>query len=170
MDEVESIVPALRAGVEESYQDVRELLHNFRTRLQEGNLVTSLETVVDKFRRQSGIEVDFSANSDGAPFPREHQLQLLFIVQEALSNVRKHASAHQVWLTLTDGEDFDLSIRDDGQGFDPNGADANGGAHVGIAIMRERAQRIDARLDVQSAPGTGTEVRVHLGRARRRAA
>lgn len=170
VDEVESIVPALRAGVEESYQDVRELLHNFRTRLQEGNLVTSLETVVDKFRRQSGIAVDFAADSDGAPFPREHQLQLLFIVQEALSNVRKHASARQVWLKLTDGEDFDLSIRDDGHGFDPKGLDAKGGAHVGLTIMRERAQRIDARLEVASAPGAGTEVRLHLGRAQRRAA
>ena len=170
VDEIESIVPALRAGVEESYQDVRELLHNFRTRLQEGNLVTSLETVVDKFRRQSGIAVDFAADSDGAPFPREHQLQLLFIVQEALSNVRKHASARQVRIALTDGEDFDLSIRDDGHGFDPKGLDAKGGAHVGITIMRERAQRIDARLDVESAPGAGTEVRVHLGRAQRRAA
>lgn len=170
VDEVESIVPALRAGVEESYQDVRELLHNFRTRLQEGNLVSSLETVVDKFRRQSGIAVDVEADSDGAPFPREHQLQLLFIVQEALSNVRKHASARQVWLRLTDGEDFDLSIRDDGHGFDPERLDARDGAHVGLTIMRERAQRIGARLDVTSAPGAGTDVRVHLGRAQRRAA
>lgn len=170
VDEVESIVPALRAGVEESYQDVRELLHNFRTRLQEGNLVTSLETVVDKFRRQSGIAVDVEADSDGAPFPREHQLQLLFIVQEALSNVRKHASARQVWLRLTDGEDFDLSIRDDGHGFDQRDLAAKGGAHVGMIIMRERAQRIGAELDVTSAPGAGTEVRVHLGRAQRRAA
>lgn len=170
VDEVESIVPALRAGVEESYQDVRELLHNFRTRLQEGNLVTSLETVVDKFRRQSGIAVDVAADSDGAPFPREHQLQLLFIVQEALSNVRKHASARQVWLRLTDGEDFDLSIRDDGHGFDPKALDGKDGAHVGLTIMRERAQRIGARLDVTSAPGAGAEIRVHLGRAQRRAA
>lgn len=170
VDEVESIVPALRAGVEESYQDVRELLHNFRTRLQEGNLVSSLETVVDKFRRQSGIAVDIEADSDGAPFPREHQLQLLFIVQEALSNVRKHASARQVWLRLTDGEDFDLSIRDDGHGFDPKRLDTRDGAHVGLTIMRERAQRIGARLDVTSAPGAGTDVRVHLGRAQRRAA
>jgi two-component system nitrate/nitrite sensor histidine kinase NarX len=169
-DEVESIVPALRAGVEESYQDVRELLHNFRTRLQEGNLVSSLETVVDKFRRQSGIEVEMAADSDGAPFPREHQLQLLFIVQEALSNVRKHAGAGRVWLRLTDGEDFALSIRDDGHGFDPQALDKLGGAHVGITIMRERAQRIGARLDVQSAPGAGTEVLLHLARAERRVA
>lgn len=170
LDEVESIVPALRAGVEESYQDVRELLHNFRTRLQEGNLVTSLETVVDKFRRQSGIAVDFEADCDGAPFPREHQLQLLFIVQEALSNVRKHASASQVWLRLTDDQDFTLSIRDNGHGFDPAALDSLGEAHVGVNIMRERALRIDAQLHLKSAPGAGTEVQLRLPRAQRRAA
>ncbi|NVD71855.1 HAMP domain-containing protein [Duganella sp. BJB488] len=170
LDEVESIVPALRAGVEESYQDVRELLHNFRTRLQEGNLVSSLETVVDKFRRQSGIAVDFEADSDGAPFPREHQLQLLFIVQEALSNVRKHASATQVWLRLKDEQDFTLSIRDNGHGFDPAALESLGEAHVGLNIMRERAQRIDAQLQLKSAPGAGTEVLLRLPRAQRRAA
>jgi two-component system nitrate/nitrite sensor histidine kinase NarX len=170
LDEVESIVPALRAGVEESYQDVRELLHNFRTRLEEGDLVSSLETVVDKFRRQSGIEVEIVADSDGAPFPREHQLQLLFIVQEALSNVRKHASASKVWLRLSDEQDFNLSIRDNGSGFDPQALGELGEAHVGINIMRERAQRIDAQLQVNAARGAGTEIVLHLPRARRRAA
>lgn len=170
MDEVESIVPALREGVDESYQDVRELLHNFRTRLQEGTLVSSLETVVDKFRRQSGIAVNFEADSDGAPFPREQQLQLLFIVQEALSNVRKHASASQVWLRLRDDHDFNLSIRDNGHGFDIQKLETLSDAHVGINIMRERAQRIDAQLQLKSAPGQGTEVMLHLPRAQRRAA
>jgi len=163
-DEVDSIVPALRAGVDESYQDVRELLHNFRTRLQEGTLVSSLETVVDKFRRQSGIAVDFDADSDGAPFPREHQLQLLFIVQEALSNVRKHASASQVRIRLADDQDFTLSIKDNGHGFDVRKLETLGDAHVGINIMSERAQRIDAQLQLKSAAGEGTEVVLHLPR------
>jgi two-component system nitrate/nitrite sensor histidine kinase NarX len=170
LDEVHSIVPALRAGVEESYQDVRELLHNFRMRLQEGDLVSSLQAVVDKFRRQSGIAVDVAADGVGAPFPREHQLQLLFIVQEALSNVRKHASASQVWLRLDDGQDFTLSIRDNGHGFDLQRLEALGEAHVGINIMRERAQRIDAQLQLKSTPGAGTEVLLHLPRGLRRAA
>lgn len=170
IDEVESIVPMLRAGVDESYQDVRELLHNFRTRLQEGTLVSSLETVIDKFRRQSGIAVDFDADGDGAPFPREHQLQLLFIVQEALSNVRKHASASRVQIRLADDQDFTLSVKDNGHGFELEKLQALGDAHVGVNIMRERAQRIDAQLELKSQPGEGTEVVLHLPRAQRRAA
>jgi two-component system, NarL family, nitrate/nitrite sensor histidine kinase NarX len=97
-------------------------------------------------------------------------LQLLFIVQEALSNIRKHASASRVHLRLADGNDFTLSIKDDGHGFDVRKLETLGDAHVGINIMRERAQRIDAQLELKSQPGEGTEVLLHLARAQRRAA
>lgn len=169
-DDVGDIVPALRAGVQESYEDVRELLLNFRTRLAEESLAHSLETAIGKFERQTGIEAVLDADPDGAPFPREQQLQLLFIVQEALSNVRKHAGANRVDITLRDREDFTLAIRDDGAGFAPETLAGVGERHVGIHIMRERAQRIGATLDVQSAPGSGTTILLHLARAQRRAA
>ena len=171
LDEVADIVPALRAGVQESYEDVRELLLNFRTRLVENSLVHSLQTTIDKFERQSGIAVTLEADLDGAPFPREQQLQLLFIVQEALSNVRKHAvGASHVVVRVRDVQDFTLSIRDDGAGFDTATLAAKGETHVGIHIMRERAQRIAATLDVQSEPGAGTTVLLQLPRELRRAA
>ena len=164
-------MPALRAGVQESYEDMRELLLNFRTRLVENSLVHSLQTTIDKFERQSGIEVTLQADLDGAPFPREQQLQLLFIVQEALSNVRKHAAgASHVVVRVRDEQDFTLSISDDGAGFDPATLAGKGETHVGIHIMRERAQRIAATLDVQSQPGAGTTVLLQLPRELRRAA
>ncbi len=169
-DEVADIVPALRAGVVESYDDVRELLLNFRTRLVEGDLVASLQITVDKFQRQTGIEATLLADIDGAPFPREQQLQLLFIVQEALSNIRKHAEASEVEICLSDGEFFSLTIQDDGIGFDAETLLRKGDSHVGIHIMRERAERIEASFEVQSTPGTGTTVILKLPRAQRRAA
>jgi two-component system nitrate/nitrite sensor histidine kinase NarX len=169
-EDVATIVPALRAGVEESYQDVRELLQNYRTRLQEGNFVQSLEVAVEKFRRQTGVDIDLQADTDGAPFPREQQLQMLFIVQEALSNVRKHAGAHHVQVRLHDRHDFLLSIEDDGAGFDPALVGAEGDGHIGIHIMGERARRMEAVLGVESAPGKGTQVQLRLARAQRRAA
>jgi two-component system nitrate/nitrite sensor histidine kinase NarX len=170
IDDVAEIVPLLRAGVQESYEDVRELLHNFRSRLREGSLIAALETTVDKFRRQSGIACELVADIDGAPFPREQQLQLLFIVQEALSNVRKHADAGSVTVRLEDRNDFTLSISDDGAGFDPAELDSKGDVHIGIHIMRERAQRIEAALAVTSAPGAGTCITLTLPQAQRRAA
>jgi two-component system nitrate/nitrite sensor histidine kinase NarX len=170
MSEVTDIVPALQAGVKESYEDVRELLLNFRSRLVEGDLVSSLETTVDKFRRQTGIAARFVANGNGAPFPREQQLQIMFIVQEALSNIRKHAMANQVEIRVDDQQDFALSIHDNGIGFDAEVLMKKGESHVGINIMRERAQRIDASFDVKSEMARGTTVLLHLTREQRRAA
>ncbi|WP_426105137.1 type IV pili methyl-accepting chemotaxis transducer N-terminal domain-containing protein [Massilia sp. TSP1-1-2] len=168
--DVADIVPLLRAGVQQSYEDVRELLHNFRTRLVEGSLIETLQTTVDKFGRQTGLVAELVADPDGAPFPREQQLQLLFIVQEALSNVRKHADARRVLVRLEEGDDFTLTITDDGAGFDPAQLDRRGDEHIGIHIMRERAHRIDAALAVTSAPGSGTSITLTLPQAQRRAA
>lgn len=170
LEEVTEIVPALRAGVQESYEDVRELLLNFRSHLVEGDLLGSLESTIDKFRRQTGIAAELVADVDGAPFPREQQLQLLFIVQEALSNIRKHAIASRVEIRLEDHQDFVLTIRDNGIGFDDDTLLQKSESHVGIHIMRERAQRIAASLNIASIPGTGTTVVLQLPHEQRRAA
>jgi two-component system nitrate/nitrite sensor histidine kinase NarX len=170
LDEVVDIVPALHAGVQESYEDVRELLLNFRSRLGEGDLLGSLQSTVEKFRRQSGIAAELVADLDGAPFPREQQLQMVFIVQEALSNVRKHAQATRVEVTLEDHQDFILTIRDNGIGFDSATRLEHGGSHIGLHIMRERAERISARLDIDSTPGEGTTIVLQLSHQMRRAA
>lgn len=168
--EAAEIVPALRAGVQESYEDVRELLLNFRSRLGEGDLVRSLETTLEKFRRQTGIAAEMQADADGSPFPREQQLQILFIVQEALSNIRKHAVAGRVEICLRDRQDFELTIHDNGIGFDAATLLQKGESHVGLNIMRERAQRIEAAFDVASVPGQGTTITLKLPRELRRAA
>jgi two-component system, NarL family, nitrate/nitrite sensor histidine kinase NarX len=168
--EASDIVPALKAGVQESYEDVRELLLNFRTRLAEGDLVRSLQTTIDKFKRQTGIEVDFNVSGNGAPFPLEQQLHILFIVQEALSNIRKHSRATHAEIRIEDGQDFALNIRDNGVGFDAHTLLRKGDNHVGIHIMRERAQRINALFNIESAPGAGVTVTVLLTHEMRRAA
>lgn len=169
-EEAAEIVPALRAGVQESYDDVRELLLNFRSRLAENDLVGALKTTVQKFRLQTGIDAQFVVDGDGPPFPREQQLQVLFIVQEALSNIRKHAMAHSVEVRLDDRSDFHLMIRDDGVGFDAGTLLAKGESHVGVNIMRERAQRIHAEFAVASEPGKGTTVTLALPHEHRQAA
>lgn len=170
LDEAAEIVPALRSGVQESYEDVRELLLNFRSRLAEDDLVGALKTTIEKFRRQTGIEADLKIEGEGPPFSREQQLQVLFIVQEALSNIRKHAMASKVEIKLNDRHDFTLSIKDDGVGFDAATLLRKGESHVGINIMRERAQRIQAALDIESGLGKGTTVSLRLPQEQRRAA
>jgi two-component system, NarL family, nitrate/nitrite sensor histidine kinase NarX len=169
-EEAAEIVPALRSGVQESYEDVRELLLNFRSRLAEDDLIGALKTTVEKFRRQTGIEANFVAEGNGPPFSREQQLQVLFIVQEALSNVRKHAMAKRVEIRLDNRQDFLVTIRDDGIGFRSETLQDKGDSHVGINIMRERAQRIQASLEIDSEVEKGTTVTLRLPQEQRRSA
>jgi two-component system nitrate/nitrite sensor histidine kinase NarX len=82
-------------------------------------------------------------------------------VQEALSNVRKHARATEVWVDVDKGPPWRFTVRDNGRGFEPQppGPDDT---HVGLHIMRERAERIGARVRVHSVPEEGTEVMLEL--------
>ena len=83
------------------------------------------------------------------------------MVQEALSNVRKHAHAHEVWLNVQQHPAWRIEVRDDGRGFDPTAA-ATDETHVGLRIMRERAASIGASVQVGQAAVGGTRVIVSL--------
>jgi two-component system, NarL family, sensor histidine kinase UhpB len=86
-------------------------------------------------------------------------------VQEALTNVIRHARAQHVWIELnrTDGA-FELAVRDDGVGFDVTKTldQAAGRGHLGLLGMRERVQILGGELDVDSEPGRGTRLRISL--------
>ena len=167
-DEVEEIVPLLKTGVSESYQDVRELLQNFRTRLGEESLRKAVYDTIGRFRRQTGLNVELHLDDrDGAPLHPDQQLQVLFILQEALSNVRKHAYASKVTVRIDNHRDFGMSIRDDGEGYDPQEVAERSETHVGLSIMRERAARLGGQLQMCSAPGQGTEVSLYLSQSDR---
>ncbi|SOY93152.1 NarX, PUTATIVE TRANSMEMBRANE NITRATE/NITRITE SENSOR KINASE TRANSCRIPTION REGULATOR PROTEIN [Cupriavidus taiwanensis] len=162
--ETRELVPMLRHGVEESYQDVRELLNNFRSRLGTGELRPAVEETVGRFRRQCRTEATLAIDERGGAWPLspEQQLQVLFILQEALSNVRKHAMAAHVAVALSHGRDFRLVVQDDGEGFDPDELATRADAHIGLSIMRERAARLGAQLHVQASPGSGVRIELVL--------
>jgi two-component system nitrate/nitrite sensor histidine kinase NarX len=86
---------------------------------------------------------------------------VLHILQEALSNVRKHAGAGKVSLAVHRDADYRFTIRDDGHGFDVTAAAAASDGHIGLRIMQERAQRIGGRIEVRSGAG-GTTVTLIL--------
>ena len=97
-------------------------------------------------------------HDQGIPLAPDVQIQALHIVQEALSNVRKHARASRVSIDIWKRPAWRIEIRDDGQGFDLAAALPDEENHVGLRIMRERAQRLGAELAVSSRPGRGTTV------------
>lgn len=162
VDEINDIAPLLRAGVQESYEDVRELLLNFRTRIQDSNLESEMRNVVAKFHRQTGVYTDINFVGDGAQLAPEQQLQVLFILQEALSNVRKHAQASKVKVSVENTRDFSLQIEDNGAGFEMANVHEKGDGHVGLRIMQERAQRLSAKFEIVSQQSQGTTISLYL--------
>ncbi len=157
LQQAQRVLDEIDTGVRESYADVRELLVHFRTRANSEDIEPALKTTLRKFEQQTGLPTAFAIEGNGLPLAPDLQLQVLHIVQEALSNVRKHAGARQVWLDVQQQPRWRFEVRDNGAGFN-NGPGVEDETHVGLRIMHERAERIAARLEVISAPGRGTSV------------
>jgi len=159
--EVDKILDEIDTGVRESYGDVRELLLHFRTRTNTQDIEPALLTTLQKFEHQSGIHTELTMAGHGLPLSPDVQMQVLHIVQEALSNVRKHAHASMAWLDVQQQPQWRFEVRDDGIGFaaQDNPLDQT---HVGLRIMSERAQRIGATLQVTSTPSQGCSVVLSL--------
>jgi two-component system nitrate/nitrite sensor histidine kinase NarX len=155
--EIQSVLEEIDTGVRESYGDVRELLMHFRTRANTEDIEPALATTLRKFEHQTGLKTALTMSGHGMPLSADLQIQVLHIVQEGLSNVRKHARASQVWLNVQQQSVWRFEVRDDGIGFEPDNH-ALDETHVGLRIMAERAQRIGAALNVVSAPEHGSSV------------
>jgi signal transduction histidine kinase len=153
----------LAVAAREVLVEVREGILALRTRTGPDRC---LGEAVDEFARhwadQSGIPVEVGFDPDLRLSPAV-ELQLLRIVQEALSNVRKHAGAHQarVELRRRDGRLL-VEVEDDGIGFDTDASRPGSAPRFGLAIMRERAASIGGTIGIHSTPGGGSRVRVDL--------
>ncbi|MCY9782302.1 sensor histidine kinase [Nocardiopsis sp. EMB25] len=127
--------------------------------LENETLEAALSRLTERFGRESGVTARLSVNGDPVFLPGAHQVCLLRTAQEALANVRRHARAGRVGVTLGFApESVELSVTDDGRGFTPL-PDSRG---HGLPGMRARAEALGGRVHVASAPGTGTTVRLLL--------
>jgi signal transduction histidine kinase len=146
--------------------DVRASILGLRIVSQSGvGLAVSMRDYIDQCNRMSDflIALEIEPGVKSISLGAEAELQLVRIVQEALSNVRKHASARQAEVRLSLENGFLLvSIRDNGQGFNPWAWSGDQGAHFGLQTMRERAEMVGASLSIESEPGKGTTVVVRL--------
>lgn len=162
LDEARGVLAQIREGIQESYDDVRELLVHFRTRIKQEDIELTIRSSLERFQSQTGVETACTATGRGVPLPAEQQLQVLHILQEALSNVRKHSGATRVEIEMKRGLNYVFNVRDNGCGFDPAALDDRTGSHVGLRIMKERAQRIGGEIRIESRPGQGTEITLTL--------
>jgi signal transduction histidine kinase len=148
-----------------AYRDVREAILGLRETLSSSrDLVGSLAQYLQRFGRQAGLETHFlSPPQLSVRLSPEAEVQLLRVVQEALTNVRKHAAARHVSLRLEEVDGWlQVGVEDDGRGFAAAPQREANEYGYGLRVMRERAESVGGRLEVNSAPGEGTCVTVRL--------
>jgi two-component system NarL family sensor kinase len=163
-----------RELVERAIQEVRRISRNLRpSELDDLGLLPALRSLCEDLRMRSGIATTLAVSLLTKRLSADVQLALYRIVQEALSNVERHAQATQVGLNIRrDGAALELRIRDDGNGFRVvrRRAARSNGHGFGLMNMRERAALLGGSLDVVSRPGAGTEIvaRIPLGQVGKR--
>ena len=153
-------VERVENSLDEANTELRELLANFRAPVDERGLLPALEELVTRFRNETGISTYLQTECDPGALPASDELQILRVVREALTNIRKHSQAHTVRVLISGADDGVCSVlvEDDGVGFAERLLTGHPGEHVGLSIMEERARRLDGELRVESEPGEGTRV------------
>lgn len=147
----------LREQVVSALQDVRRLAVELRPSvLDDFGVVAALERLAETFGEQTGIRVDFHSALGEARLPSDVETALYRVVQESLTNIAKHANAHNVSVSVARRDNaVAATIEDDGAGFDPRSVREDG---IGLIGMRERLALIDGRLHVESRRGVGTTI------------
>ncbi|MEV2276138.1 sensor histidine kinase [Nocardiopsis sp. NPDC049922] len=126
--------------------------------LENETLEAALSRITERFGRETAVSARLGVDGAPAALPGAHQVCLLRTTQEALANVRRHARAERIEVRLSFApESVELTVADDGRGFTPGGS----GGH-GLAGMRVRADALGGLVEVESAPGAGTTVRLVL--------
>jgi two-component system sensor histidine kinase DegS len=131
--------------------------------LDELGLPGAIADAVERMAALTGLPITTELNAPPSRLTEARQTVVLRIVQEALQNVRKHSGASSVVVaTEIDGDDWVLSVRDNGRGFDVGAVAARGRSNFGLQFMQERAELIDAQFEVHSRPEGGTLVRLAI--------
>jgi len=152
-DELKAEIKELKGVAEESIDELRRSISMMRSDYE---LVPAFEDYCCTFGQRAGLEVEYQVNGVIPRLSAKLQLAAFRVLQEALTNVQKHAQAKKLSVGLVHMEGIlRLTVRDDGQGFDYRG-DLKG--HYGLANMRERAKQYGGKLEIESAAGRGCKI------------
>jgi len=154
-------VVEMRELVDKTIWMVRNVANHLRPAALNFGLVSALEWLAEDFGRRNQIPCRFRLHGGEPVLPEAHATAVFRVVQESLTNVARHAHATHVHVTLTRSErGFELSVSDNGCGFDP--VAASRAASYGLLSMSERARLIGASLRIDSAPGLDTVVSISV--------
>ena len=151
----------IQQALDEAYASLRELLTQFRNRMDPLGLEHALRELADGYFDRTGVRLEFENRIPDLNLTVDQEVQVFHILQEALSNVARHSGAKQAWLSLeeTDGQ-YAFSVEDDGRGVFVMGATPDLRHHFGISIMSERAQRLHGNIEIANRPQGGARLRL----------
>ena len=159
----------IESSAAEHLQEARHVVGALAPAPLESGLIQALRRITARLEQETGVHAEVRADGDVTSLPPPVEVALLRTAQSALANVRQHAQAASVVLTLAGTEDsVRLDVVDDGRGFDlatlgaARGDAARGG--YGLRATRERLQELGGGLDIESEPGVGTALSAHLPR------
>ena len=151
-------------GLDEAYTDLRELIAHCRMPVEKQGLIPSIKRVVEKFREETDIHILLQCECQYSDIPANMEMNVYRIVQESLTNIRKHADAHivRVLLQCDDDGNYLILVENDGKGFDKKAIQSEAGKHLGLTIMKERARYLGGNLKIDSEPDEGTRVELRF--------
>ncbi len=151
----------MRMVAKKAYADIRQSIFGLRTAVSKGlGLIPILTEYLHEFSQQSGIPVELQIEDERATrFAVETEIQLIRVIQEALTNVWRHAAARRAQVRFAlDGDMGCVTIADDGIGLPVEAPADHGRRRFGLQIMRERAEGVGGSVEIRSSQGQGTEV------------
>jgi signal transduction histidine kinase len=158
------VLNRLAEVAKDAHADVRESIHDLRAGSgKPWSFIPTLKAYIDRFQSNYGIRIELSISekvSEAAldPVAGAH---LLRVIQEALTNARKHSGADVLKVAMQpDTTSVRITISDNGQGFDPSRLDHSDGSHFGLVFMRERMAQIGGSLTIESKPDGGTVLKL----------
>jgi PAS domain S-box-containing protein len=165
-EKAESIMGRIVEVSKDAHADVRESIHNLRTGSDRNwSLIPALKKYIDRFQANYGIRTKLSIPDGIADdtFDPAAGAQLLRVIQEAMTNCRKHSGAHFLKIGVElDGNRAYITVSDDGHGFDLEQLEHGEPGHFGLSFMRERMEQIGGSLKIDSKPGGGTILRLDM--------
>lgn len=151
----------MEEAAREAYEDVREGVLGLKTTTSSAGLIPALKEYIQKFSELSGIETHLLSNLNDSVRCLEpiSEVQIIRVVQESLTNIRKHASASTAWLKFIQEDGLlRIIIEDNGCGFEPGYLPREGQPRFGLQTMKERVESIGGMFTLQSRSGEGTKV------------
>lgn len=155
----------IETSIDEAHSELRALIAHFLLPIGEHSLTVSVEQIVERFKHESDdVQVYLQKEWPNTNLPTQVELQVIRIIQEALTNARKHSEAKvvRVWMHGDDNGHYIVLIEDDGIGISERQKQNSEGEHVGLNVMQDRASRIGGTLCIEGEAGEGVQVRLEF--------